>query len=391
MEKIRVRATNRSKQTMAHTASSPHTRNDEITTRVTRGARGAAPRLTYRDHRFTDEVARATQPVWERLHGLLADVDWLLKAPIIHRIIQLKQEKRALILAHNYQLPEIAYGVADKVGDSLQLAQYAAALNEDDAPVVVMCGVHFMAETVKVLAPERTVLIPDTAAGCSLAESITGADVRLLKQHYPGTPVVSYVNTSAEVKAESDYCCTSSNAVRVVGAADREFGSPRVLFLPDRYLAANVAQATSIEIVAWHGTCMVHERFTPELIRELRAQFPGVRVLAHPECPPEVCAEADFTGSTSGMIRDVQTSGAAKVVMVTECSMADNVAAENPGVDFVRPCVLCPHMQRITLPKVLTALETLSPQVEVDEKIVHAARRAVERMLAVSPLTPFAP
>jgi len=247
-----------------------------------------------------------------------------------------------------------------------------------------MCGVHFMAETVKVLAPERTVLIPDVAAGCSLAESITGADVRLLKQHYPGAPVVSYVNTSAEVKSESDYCCTSSNAVSVVEAAAREFGSPRVLFLPDRYLAANVAKETSIEIIAWHGTCMVHDRFTPELIRELRAQFPGVRVLAHPECPPEVCAEADFTGSTSGMIRDVQTSGAAKVVMVTECSMADNVAAENPSVDFVRPCVLCPHMQRITLPKILNALETLSPQVEVDEKIVHAARRAVERMLAIS-------
>ena len=370
---------------MAHKASSQHTMNDEITTRVTRGARGAAPLLTYRDHQFTDEVAHATQPVWERLHGLLADVDWLLKAPLIHRINQLKQEKRALILAHNYQLPEIAYGVADKVGDSLQLAQYASALDKDEAPIVVMCGVHFMAETVKVLAPERTVLIPDVAAGCSLAESITGADVRLLKQHYPGAPVVSYVNTSAEVKAESDYCCTSSNAVRVVEAAAREFGSPRVLFLPDRYLAANVAKETSIEIIAWHGTCMVHERFTPELIRALREQFPGVRVLAHPECLPEVCAEADFTGSTSGMIRDVQTSGAAKVVMVTECSMADNVAAENPGVDFVRPCVLCPHMQRITLSKVLTALETLSPQVEVDEKIVHAARRAVERMLAISP------
>jgi len=358
---------------------------------VTRGARGAAPLLMYRDHRFTDEVARATQPVWERLHGLLTDVDWLLKAPIIHRIIQLKQETRTLILAHNSQLPEIAYGVADKVRDSRQLAQYAAALDKDDAPVIVMCGVHFMAEPVKVLAPERTVRIPDVAASWSLAESITGADMRLLKQHYPAAPVVSYVNTSAEVKAESDYCCTSSNAVRVVEAAAKEFGSPRVLFEPDRNLAANVAKETSIEIIAWHVTCMVHDRFTPELICELRAHVPGVRVLAHPECPPEVCAEADFTGSTSGMIRDVHTSGAAKVVMVTECSMADNVAADNPGVDFVRPCVLCPHMQRITLPKMLTALATLTPRVEVDERIAHAARRAVERMLAISPLTPLAP
>ena len=195
---------------------------------------------------------------------------------------------------------------------------------------------------------------------------------------------MSYVNTSAEVKAESDYCCTSSNAARVVEAAAREFGSPRVIFLPDRYLAANVAKQTSVEIIAWHGTCVVHERFTPGQIRALRTQFPGVRVLAHPECPPEVCAEADFVGSTSGMIRDVQTSGAAKVVMVTECAMADNVAAENPTVDFVRPCVLCPHMQRITLAKIAAALETLSPQVEVDEGIAHAARRAVERMLAVS-------
>ena len=369
---------------MARTATSQHTMSDAITMRVTPGARGAAPLLTYRDDQFTDAVAHATQPMWEQLHGLISDVDWLLKAPLIHRIHQLKKEKRALILAHNYQLPEIAYGVADKVGDSLQLAQYAAALNQDDAPVVVMCGVHFMAETVKVLAPERTVLIPDVEAGCSLAESITGADVRLLKQRYPGAPVVSYVNTSAEVKAESDYCCTSSNAVRVVEAAAREYDSPRVIFLPDHYLAANVAKQTSIEIIAWHGTCMVHERFTPEQIRALRTQFPGVRVLAHPECPPEVCAEADFVGSTSGMIRDVQNSGAAKVVMVTECSMADNVAAENPDVDFVRPCVLCPHMQRITLPKILTALETLSPQVEVDASIIPAARRAVERMLAVS-------
>ena len=373
---------------MIPSVSPQQAKKDVITTRVTHGARGAAPLLTYRDDQFTDEVARATQPTWDQLHGLITDVDWLLKAPLIHRIQQLKKQKRALLLAHNYQPPEIAYGVADKVGDSLQLAQYAAALDQNDAPIVMMCGVYFMAETVKVLAPERTVLIPDTEAGCSLAESITAADVRLLKQRYPGVPVVSYVNTSAAVKAESDYCCTSSNAARVVEAAAQAFGVQRVIFLPDRYLAANVERQTAIEIIAWHGVCMVHERFTPEQIRALRVQFPGVRVLAHPECSPEVCDEADFVGSTSGMIRDVQSAGAAKVVMVTECAMADNVAAANPAVDFVRPCVLCPHMQRITLPKILAALETLSPQVEVDATVIQPARRAVERMLAVGPSPP---
>ncbi len=360
-----------------------------VTTRYTPGQRGTAPVLTYRDEQFTDEVAVATQPVWEKLHGLITDVDWFLKAPLVYQINRLKKEKRALILSHNYQTPDIYHGVADYVGDSLELARRAAALGPDEAPVVVMCGVHFMAETVKVLAPECTVLIPDTEAGCSLAESISGRDVRLLKEHYPGVPVVSYVNTSAEVKAESDYCCTSSNAACMVEAAAREFNTTRVIFLPDRYLAANVAQQTRIEIIAWHGTCMVHDRFTPEHIRTLRAQFPGVRVLVHPEAPPEVCAEADFVGSTSGMIRDVQTSGAAKVVMVTECSMADNVAAENPGVDFVRPCVLCPHMQKITLPKILDSLRTLAPRVEVPAELIPRARRAIERMLAISAPPPL--
>lgn len=366
--------------------SDPYYQDDRVSGKMRRESRvpkTPAPPLAYRDERFTDEVAAATQPIWEQVHDLIPDVEWLLKAPLIYKINQLKRARRAIILAHNYQTPDIFHGVADFRGDSLELARRAAALGPDEAPIVVMCGVHFMAETVKILSPRRTVLIPDTEAGCSLAESITGADVRLLKERYPGAPVVSYVNTSAEVKAESDFCCTSSNALQIVEAAAREFGVQRAIMLPDYYLAKNVAAQTTIEIIAWAGTCMVHERFTPEQIRELRAQFPNVRVLAHPECPPEVCAEADFVGSTSGMIRDVGTSGAAKVVMITECAMADNVAAAHPGVDFVRPCVLCPHMQRITLAKILTCLETLRPEVHVAPDVAARARRAVERMLSV--------
>ncbi len=365
----------------------PYYQDDRVSgkrTRETQVSSAPAPLLTYRDESFTDEVAVATQPVWEKIHDMVSDVDWLLKAPLIHQINQLKRERRAIILAHNYQSPEIFYGVADFRGDSLELARRAAELDIDEAPVIVMAGVHFMAETVKVLAPERTVLIPDTKAGCSLAESITAADVRLLKQRYPGVPVVTYVNTSAEVKAESDICCTSANALDIVEAAAREFGTQQVIFLPDKYLAQNVAAQTQIKIISWAGTCMVHERFTPQQIRDLRVQFPGVRVLAHPECPPDVCAEADYVGSTSGMIKDVGSSGAAKVVMVTECSMADNVAVAHPGVDFVRPCVLCPHMQRITLPKILAALQTLQPQVHVAPEVVERARRSVERMLEIS-------
>lgn len=353
-------------------------------TRETEVTRTGAPELSYRDESFTDEVAEATQPVWEKLHDLVPDVEWLLKAPLVYKINRLKRERRAIILAHNYQSPEIFFGVADFTGDSLELARRAAALTKNEAPIIVMCGVHFMAETVKTLAPDRTVLIPDVNAGCSLAESITAADVRLLKERYPGAPVVTYVNTSAEVKAESDICCTSANALEIVEAAASEFKSNRVIFLPDHYLAMNVAAQTQIEIIAWRGTCMVHERFTPEQIQNLREQFPGVRVLVHPEAPPEVCAVADFVGSTSGMIKDVGLSHANKVVMVTECSMADNVAAANPGVQFVRPCVLCPHMQRITLPKILTCLETLQPEVNIPPEVAARARHPIERMLELS-------
>jgi len=285
-----------------------------------------------------------------------------------------------VILGHNYMTPEIFHCVADFVGDSLQLAREAA---KTDAKVIVQAGVHFMAETSKILSPDKTVLIPDLRAGCSLAASITGADVRLLRQKYPGLPVVTYVNTSADVKAESDVCCTSSNAVAVVEDIARERGVDTVIMIPDEYLAQNVAKQTAVKIIAWKGRCEVHERFSAADIRGYREANPGVVVLAHPECPPEVVAEADFAGSTSAMINYVGTRRPARVVMVTECSMSDNVAVEFPDVDFVRPCNLCPHMKRITLPGILHSLQTMTHEVTVDPAIAGRARRAVERMLAV--------
>jgi quinolinate synthase len=306
----------------------------------------------------------------------MPEVEWLVHAPLIERIDELKRERNAVILAHNYQTPEIFHGVADLKGDSLQLAREAA---DTDADVIVLCGVHFMAETAKILSPEKTVLIPDLRAGCSLAESITGDDVRTLRARHPGVPVVTYVNTSAEVKAESDICCTSSNAVRVV----ESLGVPRVIFLPDEYLASYVATQTPVEIISWQGRCEVHERFTAEEVRSYRRAVPDLVVLAHPECPPEVLEEADYVGSTSGMANYVRTHQPARVAMITECSMSDNVAAENPEVEFIRPCNLCPHMKRITLPRIVESLEKLQYRVEVDPAVASRARRAVERMLAV--------
>lgn len=357
---------------------------DPVHPRLTAVRQGGASLLTYRDADFTDEVAAATQAVWEKAYGLVNVEDWILHAPLIYRINLLKKARKATILAHNYQNPEIYLGVADFVGDSLELARKAAALRPEEAPILIMCGVHFMAETCKILAPDRKVIIPDPEAGCSLSESITGADIRLLRQKYPGVPVVSYVNTSADVKAESDSCCTSSNAVQVAEAMAAEWKTDKVIFLPDEYLARNVAARTHLTVITWAGSCIVHERFTPEQIRELRKTYPGVRVLAHPECPPEVCAEADFVGSTSGMIQDAKTSGAKRILMITECSMADNVAAACPDVEFVRPCVLCPYMQKITLPKILASLEALAPEVRVPERLIPNARRAVEKMLDLS-------
>lgn len=311
-----------------------------------------------------------------RLSGVVPEVEWAVHAPHIGAIERLKRERNAVILVHNYQTPEIFHGVADYTGDSLGLAEAGAAT---DADVIVLCGVHFMAETAKILSPEKTVLIPDLEAGCSLASSIDAGDVRRLKALHPGVPVVTYVNTSAAVKAESDVCCTSANAVEVVEA----LGTERVLFLPDEYLARYVATQTEVEIISWHGHCEVHERFTPQELRALRTSYPGLDIVAHPECPPEVLREADFVGSTSKMIAHVRRRRPERVMLVTECSMSDNVAVELPDVEFVRPCNLCPHMKRITLPKIERALERLEFAVEVDAETAAGARRAVERMLAL--------
>ncbi|MEZ5331595.1 MAG: quinolinate synthase NadA [Thermoanaerobaculia bacterium] len=325
---------------------------------------------------FTPEVATATADAWARLRHVVPEIEWPVHAPYIDAIRHLKEERNAVLLVHNYQTPEIFHGVADFRGDSLGLAREGA---RTDADVIVLCGVHFMAETAKILSPEKTVLIPDLEAGCSLASSITGADVRLLKQRYPGTPVVTYVNTSADVKAESDVCCTSANAVAVV----ESLGADRVIFLPDEYLGRHVASQTDVELVLWHGHCEVHERFTGAELEAYRTQFPGVEIIAHPECPPDVLEAADFVGSTSGMIRYVGERLPERVVMVTECSMSDNVAVEYPAVEFVRPCNLCPHMKKITLPKILRSLERMQHPVEVPADVAARARRAVERMLEI--------
>jgi quinolinate synthase len=319
----------------------------------------------------------------DRARRSLPDIEWAALAPTIAAINALKAERNAIVLAHNYMTPDIYHGVADIVGDSLGLAREAA---RTDADVIVFAGVHFMAETAKITCPDKVVLIPDERAGCSLAESITGADVRLLRQRYPGVPVVAYVNTSAEVKAEVDICCTSGNAVEVV----RSLGTDRVIFLPDQYLGRWVAsQLPEVSVILWEGGCMVHERFTGEELRGYRVQTPGVQILAHPECPPDVLAEADYVGSTAGMIGFVKNLRAGhKVVMVTECSMADNVAVEAPGVEFVRPCNLCPHMKRITLDKILHSLQTMTTEVHVPNGIAERARRSVDAMLAVPATVP---
>lgn len=325
---------------------------------------------------YTPAVAAATAPIFDKVRHVIPEIEWPVHAPYVDEILRLKKERNAVILAHNYMTPQIFHGVADLTGDSLALARMAT---EVDADVIVLCGVHFMAETAKILNPTKKVLIPDPAAGCSLATSITGADVRLLKEKYPGVPVVSYVNTTADVKAETDVCCTSSNAVEVV----ESLGVDRVIFLPDQYLGKYVATQTDVELILWQGQCEVHERFTGAEVNRYRDGHPGVVVLAHPECPPDVLEAADYVGSTSGMIHYVDEARPAKVVMVTECSMSDNVAVEFPDVEFVRPCNLCPHMQRITLPKILRSLQTLEHEVTVDPEMAEKAKASVERMLAV--------
>ena len=329
---------------------------------------------------YTPEVARATASIFERVRRVIPEIEWPVHAPYIAAINALKRERNAIILAHNYQTPEIFHGVADLAGDSLALARQAA---RTDADVMVLRGVHFMVETVetaKLLCPEKTVLIPDLEAGCSLASSITAEDVRFLRHRYPGVPVVSYVNTSAAVKAESDICCTSANAVEVV----ESLNSGRVIFLPDEFLGRHIAGQTKVDVILWRGHCEVHERFAATDLRLYREQYQDIQVLAHPECHPDVLAEADFVGSTSGMIRYVGQRRPTRVVMITECSMSDNVAVEFPQTEFVRPCNLCPHMKRIILPKILRSLKTLQYQVVVEPAVADNARRAVERMLHVA-------
>lgn len=326
---------------------------------------------------FTPEVEARTAPIYERLKDQIPSVEWQLFAPEIDAINKLKRERNAIILAHNYQSPEIFHGVADIVGDSLALAREAA---KSDADVIVLAGVHFMAETAKLVNPDKTVLMPDMDAGCSLASSITAQDVRDLKAKYPGVPVVTYVNTSAAVKAESDICCTSGNVVKLI----ESLGVPRVLCIPDEYLANYVATKTDVEILSWKGKCEVHEEFTADDIKLFRETMDDVVVVAHPECPPDVIAEADFAGSTAEMTNYVRTQKPPRVLLLTECSMSSNIAAELPEVEFVKSCGLCPHMKRITLPKIRRALETMQPVVEVDPEIAVRARAAVERMLAVA-------
>lgn len=314
--------------------------------------------------------------LYERVSRVIPSFEWAAMEEDAQATLELKKARKAVILAHNYQTPEIFHGVADIVGDSLALAREAQKV---DADVILLAGVHFMAETAKLMNPERKVLIPDTKAGCSLAESITPQDVELLRQKYPGRPVVAYVNTSAAVKAASDICCTSGNAKKIV----ESLGVPEVIMLPDEFLAQNVAKETGVKIIAWKGHCEVHERFTPEDIRTLRAQHPGVVVLAHPECPPEVVAVSDFSGSTAVMADFVRDQKPTRVALITECSMSDNVAQASPGTEFVRPCNLCPHMKRITLKNIRKSLEEMRTEVTIAPEYFEPARRSVERMLAV--------
>ena len=346
--------------------------------RAVHGTWGALDAAARRGLAYTPEVAAETAPLYERVKHVIPAVEWPAYAPLISAINKMKRAKNAVILAHNYMTSEIFHCVGDFRGDSLQLAREAA---ETDAAVIVQAGVHFMAETSKILAPAKTVLIPDLRAGCSLAASITGADVRLIKQRYPGVPVVTYVNTSADVKAESDICCTSSNAAAVVEWAAREWKTDRVILLPDEYLAKNVATQTGIHIISWHGRCEVHERFTAEDVAELREAHPGIVVLAHPECPPDVMAASDFAGSTAALQDYVVEKRPAKVVLLTECSMSDNVAQAAPDVDFVRPCNLCPHMKRITLEGIYDALANMKHEVTIPEDVRARAKLAIQRML----------
>ena len=325
---------------------------------------------------FNQEVKLATDPIYKKISKVMPEIEWAVHAPYIHKINKLKKEKNAVILAHNYQTPEIYHGIADFSADSLALAVEASTTSAD---IIVMAGVHFMAETAKLMSPNKKVLLPDMKAGCSLSSSITGKDVRLLKEKYPGVPVVSYVNTSADVKAETDVCCTSANAVKIV----KSLGVKKVIFLPDDYLAKYVASQTDVEIISWKGICIVHDQFNENEIKNIRKNNPGIKIIAHPECPPEVIKASDFAGSTSGMINYVKDNQPKKVMMVTECSMSDNIQVENPNVEFIRPCNMCPHMKKITLPKILDCLENEAGEIIMEQETIDRARLSVKKMVAI--------
>jgi len=325
---------------------------------------------------FDQKVKNSTGKLYEKIHKAIPEIEWPSLAPYIHEINELKKEKGVTILAHNYQTPEIFYGVADIVGDSLALAIEGSKVKTDK---ILMCGVHFMAETAKIMSPEKKVILPNMGAGCSLAESITAEDVRQLKKQYPGIPVVTYVNTSADVKAETDICCTSANAVKIVESLNVD----KVIFLPDEYLAKYVASKTKVEIISWKGKCEVHEKFSEKEINELRKQYPDLQVISHPECPPDVIKASDFTGSTGSMINFVKNTKAKDVFLVTECSMSDNVQVENPNINFVKPCNLCPHMKKITLQGILSSMKNENNLIEIDQEIISKARKAIERMITV--------
>jgi len=325
---------------------------------------------------FNQEVKKATNHIYQKISKVLPEIEWASHAPYIHEINKLKKEKNAVILAHNYQTPEIYHGVSDFAADSLALAVEASKTSAD---IIVMAGVHFMAETAKLMSPNKKVLLPDMGAGCSLSSSITGEDVRNLKKQHPGVPVVSYVNTSAEVKAETDVCCTSANAVKIV----KSLGVKKVIFLPDNYLAQYVASQTDVEIISWKGICIVHDQFNDQEIHEIRKNNPEIKIIAHPECPPDVIKASDFAGSTSGMIKYVKDNQPKKVMMVTECSMSDNIQVENPNVEFIRPCNLCPHMKKITLPKILDCLKNETGEIMMDQETIIKAKTSVEKMAAI--------
>ena len=325
---------------------------------------------------ISEQIRKETDPIYQKVSKLIPEVEWAFHAPLIHKINKLKKEKNAVVLAHNYQTPEIFYGIADIAADSLALAVEAEKTNAD---IIVMCGVHFMAETAKLMNPNKKVLLPDMGAGCSLASSITGKDVRMLKEKYPGIPVVTYVNTSAEVKAESDVCCTSANAVKVV----ESLGVDKVIFLPDHYLANYVQKNTKVKIISWQGTCIVHEKFTGKEVEDIRKENPDIKVIAHPECPPDVISASDFAGSTSNMVKYVKDKQPKKVLLVTECSMSDNVQIENPNVQFIKPCNLCPHMKKITLNKIFDCLKNETNEIKIGNNIAAMARKSVQRMAAI--------